>query len=366
MKLGQALSLQSGVLPDEALIELSKLQREAPGMHPSLMRAQFKSSMGREPEDVFQQFDPAPFAAASLGQVHRAVTHRGDLVAVKVQYPGIRQAVENDFTWFRAVSRPAQMTGHVPKAAIDEIQTQILAETDYRLEADNLESFAAALAPLKFVTVPRVFRDLSTDQVLTMSFIEGRHLDDWLARRPSRPLCDRLGERLFELYYDQLLRVRAFHADPHSGNYLFGPDGSIGLVDFGCVKRLTPAFVDDLRRLYLYPGSRDSEEFRALLEKRAAAFGPKMRPAARRALSEFSERFYRKVYPPEPEKDDEPFDFGESPVLQDYLRESNKLFRSKGMMTEYIFLARTEIGLYHVLHRLRARVHTSRIVRRLK
>jgi predicted unusual protein kinase regulating ubiquinone biosynthesis (AarF/ABC1/UbiB family) len=363
MKLGQALSLQSGVLPDEALVELAKLQREAPGMHPSLMRAQFAASLGREPEGVFAEFDPEPFAAASLGQVHRAVTRDGDLVAVKVQYPGIRQAIENDFTWFRAVSRPAQATGHLPKSAIDELQAQILAETDYRREADSIEFFSQGLEPLGFVTVPRVYRDLSSDQVLTMSMLRGRHLDDFLAERPSQKLRDLVGARLMELFYFQVLRLRAFHADPHSGNYLFGGTGSIGLVDFGCVKRLTPDFVANLSGLYLYRGSRDSPHFQSLLDKRYAMFSTRLRPAARRALTDFAEKFYRKVYPPEIDKDGEVFDFGESPVLQDYLGESRKLMRSKGALSEHVLLARVEVGLYHTLHRLRARVHTSRIVR---
>ena len=364
MKLGQALSLQSGVLPDEALVELSKLQREAPGMHPSLMRAQFKSSMGCEPEEVFQKFDPHPFAAASLGQVHRAVTRKGEEVAVKVQYPAIRQAVEADFAWFRAASRPAQATGHLPRKAIDELQTQILAETDYRREADNLAFFGKRLAPLPFVAVPRVFSEYSTDAVLTMSLLPGRSLDDLLARRPSQKLRDLVGERLFDLFYFQLLRVSSFHADPHLGNYLFQDDGRIGLVDFGCVKHLTPQFVSDLRALYLYPGARDSAHFHSLLDKRSALFGGTLKPSARRALVEFSEKFYRKVYPPERERDDDPFDFGRSPVMKDYMRESNNLLRNKGVMSEYIFLARGELGLYHALQRLRARVHTSRIVRR--
>ena len=130
------------------------------------------------------------------------------------------------------------------------------------------------------------------------------------------------------------------------------------------MKRLSPAFVDNLSRLYLYRGSRASRHFQTLLDERYAMFGVKVSPTARRALAEFAERFYRKVYPPELEKDDTPFDFGESVVVNDYLRESRKLMQSKGALAEHLFLARVEMGLYDTLHRLRARVHTSRIVRR--
>lgn len=364
MKLGQAMSLHQGVLPDEAILELSKLQMEAPGMHPSLMRAQFRGCMGRDPDEVFREFEEKPFAAASLGQVHRAITKRGDAVAVKIQYPGIRDAIANDFKWFRTVSRPAQATGHFPKDTIDELEEQIAAETDYVREADNIDFFRDALKPLPFVRVPRVYRELSAEQVLTMSLVEGRHMDDFLARRPSRKTRDLLGERLFELFYFQLLEVEAFHADPHGGNYLFGDDGSVGLIDFGCVKRLTPEFVASMRELYLYPGARDSAQFSTLLEKRHAPFKTKLRPAARQALISMADTFYSKVYPPDVARDDVPYDFGDGTVLQDYARNSQLLFKSRAAMPEYIFFARAEIGLYSALTRLRARVHTSRIVRR--
>src|SRR5438128_2728435 len=108
MKLGQMLSLQTGVLPDDVLAELATLQMEAPGMHPSLVRVQVKGSLGCEPEEIFKKFSPDPFAAASLGQVHHAVTQDGTQVAVKIQYPGIQQTIENDVTLFRTFSNPAK------------------------------------------------------------------------------------------------------------------------------------------------------------------------------------------------------------------------------------------------------------------
>jgi len=114
-------------------------------------------------------------------------------VAVKVQYPGIGQAIASDFRLMRAVSKPAQASGHIPKAAIDEMEQQIIAETDYGREADNIEFFGKQLAPLPFVKVPRVLRAYSSDRVLTMSLMGGRHLDDFLAVRPSQKLRDQLG-----------------------------------------------------------------------------------------------------------------------------------------------------------------------------
>ena len=363
MKLGQTLSLQAGILPDETLAELASLQMEAPGMHPSLVRVQVKRSLGREPEEIFEKFTPEPFAAASLGQVHEASIRGHKRVAVKIQYPGIRQTVENDFKWFRTITKPAQASGHIPKDVIDEMQEQFIAETDYRREADNIDFFREKLSPLAFVEVPHVFREYSSDKVLTMSFVRGRHLEQFLAQKPSQKLRDKLGENLVDLFYFQLLKLGAFHADPHWGNYLFNDDATIGLVDFGCAKKLTPAALKYLHEVYLYPGDRHSPEFRQLLQSNYLAQGRKLPASAYRALISFSEKFYRNVYPPERELH-ERFDFADKKFLTDYIREATKLFRTKHVMPEYLFMARTEMGLYHTLHALKARVPTSDIVRK--
>jgi len=364
MKLGQLLSVQSGVLPDEALAELASLQREAPPMHPSLVRAQFKASMGNTPDRVFRSFDETPFAAASLGQVHHATTHRGESVAVKIQYPGIEDAVKNDFRWFRAFATASRIKRYFPEPLLAELERHIVAETDYEAEAQNVEFFQRGLMPLEHIEVPRVYRDLSRGTVLTLSMLAGESIDAFLARRPSQRLRDLVGERLLELFYFQVLTVGAFHADPHWGNYLFRPDGSIGLVDFGCVKRLTKPFVANLRAVFLYPGSRDSTAFRELLAARYAGGAPRLSPKAQQALVRMTKDFYSKVYPPEVERDHEPYDFGNGDAIKLYIRESQKITRAKATLPEYVFLGRTESGLYNTLHRLKARVRTSAIVRR--
>jgi predicted unusual protein kinase regulating ubiquinone biosynthesis (AarF/ABC1/UbiB family) len=362
MKLGQTLSLQSGILPEEMLSELATLQMKAPGMHPSLVRVQVKTSLGKEPEEIFQTFSPKPFAAASLGQVHEATIRGGKRVAVKIQYPGIRETIESDFKWFRAISKAAQASGHIPKEAIDEMETQILAETVYKQEADNIEFFREKLSPLSFVEVPAVYREYSSDKVLTMTLVRGRHLEQFLASRPSQKVRNQIGTNLFELFYFQLLKLGAFHADPHWGNYLFRDDCTIGLVDFGCAKKLSPASLQYLKGVYLYPGSRHSVEFRHLLEANYENRGKRLSEAAYRALVDFAEE-YRKVYPPEQGKQFV-FDFSDTTFLTNYIRHATNLFRTKHVMTDYIFMARAEMGLYNTLHALKARVTTSDIVRK--
>lgn len=249
MKLGQMLSMQSDALPAEIIEELTSLQMKAPAMHPTLMRTQFRKALGKNPEEVFREFDPEPFAAASLGQVHRAVTKRGEKVAVKIQYPAIREVIENDFKLLRTVSVPAKLAGYLPKIALDELERGILEETDYVNEARNIEHFRKRLKPLKQIQVPKLHPRFCTDTVLTMSLLDGVHLNEFLRSKPTQALRNKIGARLVELFGTQLHSVHAVHADPHPGNYLFTKDGKIGLIDFGCVKQLNDTTVGLLRQM---------------------------------------------------------------------------------------------------------------------
>ena len=197
-----------------------------------------------------------------------------------------------------------------------------------------------------------------------MSLVPGKHLDAHLADKPSQRERDLLGERLLDLYYRQVLQFEAFHCDPHWGNYLFAPGAHVGLIDFGAVKELSPKFVANLRAIFLYPGDRRSPEFGRLMSQRYSMAGAKLSKKSLEALSDFSEEFYGRVYPPDPATDEVPVDFSDPEIIRLYMRHSHELLHSKASLPEYLMLARAETGLYQTLQRLKARVRTSRIVRR--
>ncbi len=366
MKLGQLLSMQSGMLSEEALQELAELQMRAPGMHATLARAQFKSSLGKYPEEMFREFDPEPFAAASLGQVHRAVTREGEKAAVKIQYPAIGSAIENDFNLLRSATFPTQITGHVPVALLDEIQRGILEETDYLREADNLEFFGKGLSELEYASVPRVHRELTTDRVLTMSYLEGESFSEMLKRKPSQSFRDLLGARLIEMYETQLQRLKTVHADHHPGNYLFRPNGGIGLVDFGCVKRISFDVVE-MRRCYRHRLWRESEaSARRFL---AHEYGSRVPYARARRILPILEEWCDLFYPQDITAD-LVIDFRHERRLEPKMKEIHQRYRKRMLQDKLInpdfaFLMRADIGLRYLLCELGAKVNVSEISSRV-
>jgi predicted unusual protein kinase regulating ubiquinone biosynthesis (AarF/ABC1/UbiB family) len=360
MKVGQVLSMQTHLLSPELVEELSALQMHAPPMHTTLMRAQFKSAFGKYPEDVFRSFEAEPFAAASLGQVHWAVTKSGEDVAVKIQYPAMREAIESDFQSLRAAGFAARLTGHLKESVIREVERGILEETDYVNEAKNIEHFRKALAPLDFVRVPEVHRELSSDQVLTMSRVPGLRLQDFLKTHPSQELRDQLGASLTRLFFFQLFRVQALHADPHPGNYLLNRDGTIGLVDFGCMKYLKP----EVARCYSQFWSREwVHDAKLHAEIIRVVFGPRVspdEPRVRRCMNEIR-RFYDEFHPLDmPPKT---LDLADPKFMDSLAKLAKVLLRNKFLSPEFLFLSRTESGMCNLLHILKARVPTTQIAR---
>lgn len=357
MKLGQILSMQSHALPDEALSELANLQMHAPGMHPTLARAQFKTACGKYPEEVFRVFEPEPFAAASLGQVHKAVTKNGERAVVKIQYPAIRAAIENDLKLLRSATLPGRLTGYAPVSIIEEIQRGFLEETDYVNEGRNLDFFRERMAGFTYLDIPRVHWELTTDRVLTMSFLEGEHVGQFLQAKPSQELRNLIGFRLFEIYHFQVQSCHALHADHHPGNYLFQPDGRIGLVDFGCVKRLTPEIAELARLCVSHTWMQDTEAAKRVAE---IIWGSKVSLIkARRMLANLDE-LVRFLFP-DVKASGGVVNFGDSKFLKMLGRGLGTAVRDKLTNPEFAFLSRADIGLYNLLHHLGAKVNTREV-----
>lgn len=251
MKVGQIASQFKDVFPKEIADALVKLQQESPPMPFGVIEQQIMRELGKPAAEIFADIESKPFAAASIGQVHRARTHEGDDVVVKVQYPGVDACVESDLKHLRMALKLAGVL-RVDKAMLDEVFGEIRRslhdELDYEQEADNVRVFAAFHASDPKIIVPRVFESYTSKRVLTLAYEPGDHISKVSAPRYSQETINELGHRLFDAIGAQIFELNAVHCDPHPGNFAFRPDGSMIMYDYGCIKKIKPEIVESFRK----------------------------------------------------------------------------------------------------------------------
>lgn len=247
MKLGQIASYMPGASSTEGQAILSRLQSKSTAMAPAEIAAVVKSELGDVPEKLFESWEPRAAASASIGQVHRA-RFEGRDVAVKVQYPGIEELVRSDLDTIGMLTRVSTIGTNVDgKALAEELRARIIEECDYRLEADRQELFARLLAG-DGASVPAVVRERSARRVLTTTWAAGTSIREFAASAP-KAARDRAGEIIFATCFDTLMGSCVYNGDPHPGNYLFGEEGNVVFLDFGCVRHFDPAMIDGWKRL---------------------------------------------------------------------------------------------------------------------
>ncbi len=248
LKVSQLLSMHPGLLPDGVRQELARAHHQAPPLNRALVGRVFRQAFGQEPEALFDQFDPTAFAAASLGQVHRAQLTGHGTVAVKVQYPGIAATIASDMQLMRTALRALAHTdmplpaNTVVDSVMTEIEATLLREVDYLQEAEQLQWFAQHAA-LPGVVLAQPILSHTRAQVLTQQFLPGQHLQAWLATQPTQQQRDLAGQHLWDWFMHCIFVLGRVHADPHPGNFLFAPDGTVGVLDFGCTRSLSAGFL---------------------------------------------------------------------------------------------------------------------------
>ncbi len=361
MKLGQMLSFVSDSVPAEYRAALASLQAKAPPLEFPAIRAVVEDELGAPLERRFARFDPRPLASASIGQVHRARLPGGEEVAVKVQYPGVADAIGADLAnvsvLYRAVALmyPALDPGPV----VAELRDRIGEELDYRREAASQEAFGTLYAGHPFIRVPRVFASHSTGRVLTSELVVGRTFAEVAAGDPAGR--ERFAEVLYRFVFGSLIRFSVFNGDPHPGNYLYTPGGEVVFLDFGCVKRFPDAMMRPWRSLVVAHLDGRVAEFRELACQ--LGFIAADSPIDADLLYEYFAYFY------EPFRTDQVYTF--TPEYN--ARSLGMVFRPSGrfagmsrrlnMPPDFVFVNRIQWGVYSILCALGATGNWHRIHR---
>ncbi|ABS26309.1 AarF/ABC1/UbiB kinase family protein [Anaeromyxobacter sp. Fw109-5] len=269
-KLGQLLSTRPDVLPSHWIDELEALQDDCPPLPIAEVLHQIERGLGHPVEELFASLDEVPLASASIAQVHRAVTHAGEPVVVKVQRPRIREQIESDLALLHYLARLLEAvieeTGiYTPTDIIEEFDRTVHEELDFGNEARNAREMRDAAVGRKVVVIPRVHAELSSPTILTLDYVEGTKISD--VRPENGHDLEQVAKNVIETSFRQLFEDGLFHGDPHPGNILVLPDDRIALLDFGLVGRLTRAQQEALVTLIVAVALRDPDTVARLLNR---------------------------------------------------------------------------------------------------
>jgi predicted unusual protein kinase regulating ubiquinone biosynthesis (AarF/ABC1/UbiB family) len=362
MKVGQMLASYPGLLPDQFADLLATLHFQAPPMHFSLLREQVNEELGKDPEDLFESFETTAFAAASLGQVHRARLKSGESVAVKIQYPGIARAVRSDLRSLRGLITPMRLSKDwdILREQIDYIGRVLDEETDYEREAEFQRKARALFSEDDGIVVPRVHDAYSTRRVLTSEYLEGVHLPQFLASNPSQELRDHFGEKIVQAWTRLYCSGRLLYSDLNPGNFLFLNDGRLGLLDFGCVSR----FSDDEWALMRMVGDALEGETATRLRFVARSIGYQDEEAAPPSLLAAVDKYLCWCW--EPYWYDGSYDFGNAAKMKEGMDIAFQLGRKRQTRGKpvFAFIARYHFGCRALLYRLGARVNVRALMER--
>lgn len=367
LKVAQMLSMEKNLLPRAYVEKFSLSQFSVPPLSAPLVRKTFKKYLGKYPEDVFDEFEKDSVNAASIGQVHRAEKD-GKKLAVKIQYPGVAESISSDLALVKPVAiKMFNLKGKDSEKYFKEVEHKLVEETNYILELEQSDEITTACTVIPNMQFPKYYRELSSERILTMDWMEGIHLGEFTQTDFDADLGNQLGQALWDFYMFQIHKLRRVHADPHPGNFLVSSEGKLIAIDFGCIKEIPEEFyvpyfelakeeninndkifMEKLYELEILTPTDSEEElqfFTALFKE---------------MLTIFTSPFHK-----------ETFDFGDkvfwakiANLSERYSKDEQirKMNGNRGSK-HFLYINRTFFGLYNLLHDLRAKVEVNHFER---
>jgi predicted unusual protein kinase regulating ubiquinone biosynthesis (AarF/ABC1/UbiB family) len=365
LKVAQMMSMDKNLLPQAYSDKFTMAQYSAPPLSYPLVVKTFQTYFQKTPTEIFETFTKDAVNAASIGQVHQASI--GDKkFAVKVQYPGVAESISSDLKMVKPFAK--QLLGLQEKDLMmymGEVEQMLVAETDYELELTRGQEIAQSCAHIQNLDFPNYYPEYSSKRILTMDWLSGKHLGEFLQTTPSQGVRNQIGQALWDFYDYQMHELLSVHADPHPGNFLMRENGTVGIIDFGCVKTIpldyyrvhfkviNPQIVDNDEIMtkafyelgFIYEDDSNAEKelfsnlFRDMIRLTVSPF--------RQTTFDFgNDEYFKSLYA-----------FGEKLAKMPELKNSTKPRGSK----EALYLNRTYFGLYSILNQLKANIttHTS-------
>lgn len=363
LKVAQMLSMDKNLLPAAYQNKFAMAQYSAPPLSYPLVVKTFQKSFGKSPSEMFDTFTHKAVNAASMGQVHQA-TWKKKKLAVKIQYPGIADSVKSDLAMIKPIALSMFNLNPVEyDEFIQEVELRMMEETDYTLELKRSIELSEGTRNIDNILFPKYYKELSSEKILTMDWIDGEPLGEILMRKLPAGVGSRLGQAMWDFYHFQIHKLRAVHADPHPGNFIVTPEYKLGIIDFGCVKVIPEDFYHtyfqlldkdflqnkdkmnkvfhQMRFIYSDDAEKDKKFFTSIFSKLVELLA---RPFQHPTF-DFSDTAYFS----------ELFTFGEELSKMKELRESKK---PRGVR-DALYINRTYFGLYNLLHDLQATVKTG-------
>lgn len=360
LKVAQMLSMDKNILPKAYVDQFSKSQYNAPPLSGPLIVRTFTKHFGKSPDKIFDKFNMLSSNAASIGQVHQAEL-KGKKLAVKIQYPGVAESISSDLKLVKPFAfRLLGMSEKELDVYMKEVESKMLEETDYELEVERSMHFAKACAHIENIVFPEFYKDYSGKRIITMDWIDGKHLKEFLASNPSQDIRNKIGQALWDFYNYQQHELKAVHADPHPGNFLITHDNKLGVLDFGCVKELPEEFYQPFFAL---------TKPEVLNDKSTAIKAFRKLEMILDTDDDKQVDFYFKWYKTmislfaEPFMNDE-FDFSDEKFMRSLYEFGEQLaklpeFKQARGVKHFIYVNRTNFGLYSILHELKAKVKNN-------